>query len=348
MVGFHANRVDWSDELDCTVVTLDEGGEGAEYLMFQRGQDDPSDAVYVERRGQGWASQGGVLRCDLHRNSLRLRVQKKAAAQLGGESEFEVTFELPFARFRGLRSRLRKVFRGSACFADRSAGERFVRRPRDEYAEALDRWFTNWFGPPGPRDPCSHDLVRESEEDGGFRIPAPLRVYYLRFGENAILASARGLLLTPEALEAEDEHLVFWQAHEEDQEGAWCGIPLGALGLPDPPVERQEFVSEDEAVWVPECRRLTCFLLRTMCWQVVWGLASRAVTEATPAALEKIAARLTLVAPEEPLDGEPVAYAGEGLAMCVLPREGVVRVGAQSDGRLRWLEGELGVAVRRS
>jgi hypothetical protein len=273
-------------------------------------------------------------------------VQKKAAAQLGGESEFEVTFELPYDRFRGLRSRLQKVFRGLACFADRSAGERLVRRPRDEFAEALDPWFASWFGPPGPKDACSHKLVRESEENKGLRIPGPLRVYYLRFGENTILSKARGLLLSPESLETEDDHLVFWQGHK-DEGCDWCGVPLDALDQADPPVERQVFVSDDEAVWVPECRRISWFLLRTMCWQAAWGLASRAVTEVSWAALQKIASRLSIVAPEEPLDGEPVAYADEGLAVCVLRREGLVRIGARADERLRWLEGELGVAVRR-
>src|SRR5262245_26491083 len=103
MVSFHANRVDWSNELGVTVVTLDEVGEGAEYLMFQRDPeaDDPGDAkVYLERRGQGWAARGGIVRCDLHRNSLLLRVKRTTARQLGGESEFEVTFELSFQRFR--------------------------------------------------------------------------------------------------------------------------------------------------------------------------------------------------------------------------------------------------------
>jgi hypothetical protein len=56
--------------------------------------------------------------------------------------------------------------------------------------------------------------------------------------------------------------------------------------------------------------------------------------------------RLALVAPEEPLASEPVAYGGEGLAVCVLPREGLIRVGARSDKRLRWLEGKLRVALR--
>jgi hypothetical protein len=349
MVAFHASRVDWSDDPGCTVVTLDEGGEGAEYLTFQRAHEEhPTDTgVYVERRGQAWAARGGILCCDLHRNSLLLRVEEGTAGQLGGESEFEVTFELPFQRFRSLRSRLRKVFHGVACFADRSAGERLVRRPPNELAEALEQLIGNWFGLPGPGDACSHDLIRSSEKHQGFRIPEPLRDYYLRFGESKVLRHSRGMLLTPEALETEDDHLVFWMEHKDDQEGAGCGVHVNALALPDPPVERQIFLSEDETAWVPECRRLSWFLLRTLCWQAVWGLASRAAAPVTPAAREKIASRLTLVAPGEPLAQETVAYTAEGLAACVLPGEGILRVGARGDDRLRWLEQELGVALQR-
>ena len=344
MVGFHANRVDWSDDLGCTVVTFDEGGAGAEYVMFQRARDESED-VHLERRGQGWSARGGIRRCTLHRNSLRLQVTAATAAQLGGESDFEATFELPAARFRSLQARLRRLFRGMACFVDRSAGERLMRRPPEKFAVAVDRCFVNWFGPASPADGCSHQLIRECETFHGIRLPAPLRTFFLRFGAHPMVGQARGFLFTPEALEVEGEHLVFWMGHEDDREGAWCGVRLAALQQPDPPVERQEFPSEDEAVWVPECRRLSWFLLRTMAWQAAWGLPVRAVAAATPAALETIAARLTLVAPEEPLAGEPLAYAGEGMAACVVPWQNAVRIGARADEHLQELAGEISLSV---
>jgi hypothetical protein len=114
-----------------------------------------------------------------------------------------------------------------------------------------------------------------------------------------------------------------------------------------PPVERQVFLSDDEAVWVPECRRLSWFVLRTMCWQAAWGLPARAVAGLTPACRDRIAARLALVAPGEPLDQEIVAYTGEGLAVCVIPAEGLVRIGARTTDRLAWLERELGAELVR-
>src|SRR5262249_14145737 len=161
----------------------------------------------------------------------------------------------------------------------------------------------------------SHTLVRQCEGHLGFRLPRPLRDYYLRFGEHKVLCHARGLLLAPEALETDDEHLVIW----DNLQGGWCGVRLDAVGQPDPPVERQGFVSEEEVDWVPECRRLGWFLLRTMCWQAAWGLPVRAIADATPAVCGALASRLALVGPGEPLEGESVAYAGEGLAVCVLP-----------------------------
>jgi hypothetical protein len=119
------------------------------------------------------------------------------------------------------------------------------------------------------------------------------------------------------------------------------------MASPDPPVERQVFLSDDVAVWVPECRRLSRFVLRTMCWQAVWGLPVRAVAGLTPAGRDRIAARLALVAPGEPFDQVIVAYSGEGLAVCVIAAEGLIRIGARTTDRLAWLERELGAELVR-
>lgn len=351
MVAFHASQIEWSDDFGVVVVTLAESGRNGEYLMFQRGKDDesPNDSnIYLERRGQGWAAKGGITSCVLHRNCLLLEVRNETAARLGGGAAFDIAFELTSRRFQSLRSRLERVFRGSNRFTDRSDGERLVRRLPNPFVETIERLFGYWFGHPDPKEGCSYDLIRESEAFMEIRIPSPLREFYLRFGENAVLGTARGLLLTPESLELESDHLVFWMGHEEDRDGAWCGLECLSLGELDPPVERQEFVSDNESIWVPESNRLSEFLLRTMCWQAVWGLPFRAITEATTAAKERIELHLSRVAPTTPLNGESIAYAAEGLAVCVSAEAGVVRIGTRTEDDLFTLERKLSIGLRRA
>jgi hypothetical protein len=338
MVKFRAVQVTGSDD-GVTEVILAESGRGGDYLMFQREGDDP---VYVERGAQGRAARGGIRRCELHRNSLMLRVDEKAALHLRHESEFEVDFDLPDDHFRVLQARLRVVFRGLECFADCSAGERYACPPPDEFAESLERLFVNWFGPPGRGDGTSHDIVRELESDYGLKFPPPLRKFYLRFAKNEVVGQARGVFILPDLDESTDGRFVIWMGHAEDRDGASCGIREEAMVLPDPPVEREVHLSDDESTWVPECRRLSWFVLRTMCWQAACGLPARAVAGLTPACHDRIAGRLTLVAPGEPLDQEILAYTGEGLAVCVMPAAGIVRIGARTTDRLVWLERELG------
>lgn len=346
MVSFHAVRVVGSDELGVTVVTLAEDGHGGEYLMFQRDSEEHGDAsVYVERRGQGWATRGGVRRCELRRNHLALTVDENAASRLGHESEFAVAFDLPDERFLAIRARLQEVFHGLGCFVDGSVGEPRVSPPPDAFAESLNRLFVNWFGPPRPDDAYSHNIVRDWESHYGFKLPAPLRQYYLRCGENKVLSFARGMFTLPDISEVADGRVVFWMGHEDDRDGAWCGVAPEAMALPDPPVERQVFLNDDETSWVPECRRLSWFILRTMCWQAAWGLPARATARLTPECRDRVAARLTFVAPGEPLDQEIIAHAGEGLAVCLSPTEGLVRVGARTTDQLTEFERELGAKL---
>jgi hypothetical protein len=155
------------------------------------------------------------------------------------------------------------------------------------------------------------------------------------------------MFILPEDSELADGRVVLWMGHDEDRDGEWCGVTREAMASPDPPVERQVFLNDDETVWVPECRRLSWFVLRTMCWQAAWGLPARAVVRLTPACSDRIASRLALVAPGEPLDQEIVAYTGEGVAVCVIPAEGLVQIGARATDRLVWLERELAAEMVR-
>jgi len=209
------------------------------------------------------------------------------------------------------------------------------------FTETLERVCRQLLGDPQPDDGCSAADIRRAEALLGVRLPTPLREYHLRYGENKVLAKAQDFMFTPEMLEVDDGHLVFWQ---ENQAVYTVGVPLDALGQDDPPVFQQG--TEEDAEWYPECRRLTDFLLRTVCWQATWGMPSQARADgAGPKVVARVAAVFALVAPREAYDHELVAYAREGVVVCTFPSNRVLYVGATSDEGIDQVSQELGIRL---
>ena len=209
------------------------------------------------------------------------------------------------------------------------------------FVDTLERVCRQLLGDPKPSDGCTPADVRRAEASLGVSLPTPLRVYYLRYGENKVPANARDLLFAPEVLEVDDGHLVFWQ---ENQAVYLAGVPLAALGQDDPPVFQRG--TEEDAEWPPECRGLADFLLRTVCWQATWGMPSQARADRVrPAVFARVAAGFPLVAPREPYEHDLIAYAREGVVACTFPSSGALYVGAVSDGGIERVSRELGIGL---
>jgi hypothetical protein len=124
--AFYAHHVVVSDEGDFFLVAFaDDKSDTHEYLVLQRAHefDDQDtrlgmDDVYIERNDQSRGAYGGILRFELSRDRVRLRLDERTAAKIGLEGETEIRFDLDAERIGELRTGLARVFEGRSCFVD--------------------------------------------------------------------------------------------------------------------------------------------------------------------------------------------------------------------------------------
>ena len=98
------------------------------YLMFQRAyefheQDDHTGMaeVYVERDDQRWSGYGGMERCELLADRIRLTLDDRGAAAMEGIRLMEVSFDLTSHQLDVLRDGLRQCFSGFHYYVDGAA-----------------------------------------------------------------------------------------------------------------------------------------------------------------------------------------------------------------------------------
>jgi hypothetical protein len=126
---FHAACVTVENNEDCVLVGFaDRQFDTTCYLMFQRahefGEQDHRTgmaAVYVERDDQRWSGYGGMQRCELLRDRIRLHFDESGAAKMEGIRTMEVSFEITPHQMEGLREGLRQCFSGFEYYVDGAA-----------------------------------------------------------------------------------------------------------------------------------------------------------------------------------------------------------------------------------
>ena len=90
-------------------------------LLVQRGrcveEDTPGiDGVYLEIPIQRHVAYGGISKATLRRGSFTLRLDDRAAREMGGFNEFFIRFNLPDDRFKEVRDAMRFVFKDCPCY----------------------------------------------------------------------------------------------------------------------------------------------------------------------------------------------------------------------------------------
>jgi hypothetical protein len=101
--------------------------DSRQYLMLQRSYEfDERDIelgtneVYLERDDQFWSAYGGILYFALERNRALIKLGGETAAKLGGESDYEISFDVGDYQFAVLRNGLTKVFKDFGCYVDKA------------------------------------------------------------------------------------------------------------------------------------------------------------------------------------------------------------------------------------
>src|SRR5262245_54478884 len=126
---FHAAHVAVEDTEDHVLVGFaDREFNTTCYLTFQRAyRFDEQDhrtgmaEVYVERDDQRWSGYGGMERCELLPDGLRLTLDERGAAAMAGIRMMEVSFEITPHQMAVLRAGLRRCFAGFNYYVDGAA-----------------------------------------------------------------------------------------------------------------------------------------------------------------------------------------------------------------------------------
>ncbi len=124
-VGFIATRLSISEEHGVLAIMLsaESSAEDDFYLMLQRrnrssaldarsGMDQP----YIEYCGQGWSWYGHIECFELHRDRVRVELDREAATHMRNDGRIAVGFALEDGDFSRLRQALARIFRDCCCF----------------------------------------------------------------------------------------------------------------------------------------------------------------------------------------------------------------------------------------
>jgi hypothetical protein len=127
---------------------------------------------------------------------------------------------------------------------------------------------------------------------------------------------------------------------EENQRGYFNAVRVRQLNEDDPPVVQG---NDQEEKWYPDCRQLSAFLLKSLCWQAISGLPASGSAKIGGARLEKATVGLAAVGNAKSYNHELRAYTGDGLVICTFPKNAVLYAASKSDDRLRQFEQDTGV-----
>ena len=161
------------------------------------------------------------------------------------------------------------------------------------------------------KDGLSAEEIGEGEGRLGISLPEALRAYYFTLGRHA-LNRAYNRLYAPKEWFIHEGRLVFMEEH---QTVLYWGFPIEAAG-DDPMVYQGVNLRDNGIEWHCEDARCAEFMLVMMHWQAVCGgFACTGMTRITPANLERIRERWSLVGT---LGGGMQAFTQRGDAACVI------------------------------
>lgn len=132
------------------------------------------------------------------------------------------------------------------------------------FSSTVRRLFDNAIGALSPDDGISDTELDHAENQLGLRIPLPLREYYRLTGNHEV-NRAFNRHYAPNDIESRDGMGIFC---EENQRVVYWAFKLSDSTLDDPNVWQ---LNPDEGKWYFECKRMSSYLVKSLCWQAVCG-----------------------------------------------------------------------------
>jgi hypothetical protein len=121
---FHGTEVDFEEcdgEFVASAFFLSSRSNEHHYLALSRNLSPAeSGDVFIEIDDQVHSARGGVLRCELHADCLRLKINETTAKELrlADTSEIIVSFSLEYPALVGLRKALLAIFGGTLVMVE--------------------------------------------------------------------------------------------------------------------------------------------------------------------------------------------------------------------------------------
>lgn len=132
------------------------------------------------------------------------------------------------------------------------------------FSTAVRSLFANAIQELTPDDGLTAGTLDSAQQQLGFPIPEPLRDYYSQTG-NTPFNQSFNRFLAPHAFVVRGDHAIFC---EENQCVVLYGFRISDAAQEDPAVWQ---LNPTEDKWYFDCKRMTSFLLKMVCWQAVCG-----------------------------------------------------------------------------
>lgn len=183
----------------------------------------------------------------------------------------------------------------------------------------------------------SPDGIAKAEATLGVTFPEVLKTFHMRVGRSKTIMQGQNRILQPTKCHLEENWLVFY----EERQYVSISAIMASANDDDPPVF--QLMPANDGAWEMECKRLSTFLAKAICWQAIGGLPAMGRAAPTSQLCESFERELWRVEVGEPDNEFPmIGYCGLGLAVCVFPQD-TLFAAAVDEKRLHQFERDFSV-----
>ncbi|MCR9119345.1 MAG: hypothetical protein NXI22_20630 [bacterium] len=208
------------------------------------------------------------------------------------------------------------------------------------FSNAVGSLFANANQELTPDDGLPVSMFDDAQQHLGFRIPQPLRDYYSQTG-NTEFNHSFNRFLAPQDFDVRGDYAIFC---EENQCVVLYGFRISDAEQENPEVWQ---LNPTENKWYFDCKRMTSFLLKMVCWQAVCGgVSATAKGMISTPEFQQIESTFNRVEfGDIDHDYDLCAFHKDGVILCAFPDDGVCHLycGCNDEGKMYQVADHFGL-----